>query len=50
MNELRRVMNYVVGEYDITWAEAVGCLFLALHGIASTVVNGETEDTEKPDA
>jgi hypothetical protein len=52
VNETRRVINYCIDEYDITWAEAVGCMYMLLHSLANVSMNPksseEDDDQQEP--
>lgn len=50
LQEVRKVIEYCAKEYDMTWAEAVGCLSMIQHYYSSvafqTNMNEEAETDE----
>ena len=53
LDDIKKAINYSIDEYEISYAEVVGILMLAIQGVsqAACMQNNETEDeTETPDA
>jgi hypothetical protein len=51
-NEITRVIQYSIDEYNITWSEIVGCMYMILHQSAENCINkadGEQEQIEESD-
>jgi len=46
LTEIRRAIDYAIDEYDITWPEVIGCLYMGLHYITTLAYDKDSEDEE----
>jgi len=46
LSESRKSVEYCAREYDITWAEAVGCLEMIAHYYTDLAFNLNSEDED----
>ena len=49
LHEIRKAIEYCAREYDMTWAEAVGCLHMAIQYYTSVAFETEEDDEDDED-
>jgi len=47
LQEIRRAIEYCAKEYDMTWAEAIGCLNMCIHYYNDLAFNSDYEEDEE---